>query len=85
MLQQKAFFPPFGSMDLKKRNNGRFNPGTMEARSGETESDRAIVLVIAPMLLKCGDSQGGNYEHSVVLEKALVDIDLPKGKRLGRF
>ena len=83
MLQQKAFFVLLGANELEQYNHSQYDPSVMEIRYGKdpTPKSQSIVLVVAPLLLKRGNSRGQNYDATVVIEKAEVDTETPKGKR----
>lgn len=84
MQQQKSYFALLGARELTKEYNCLFNPNTMEIRLGKTPkgpSEREFQLVIAPLLLKRGNSEGQEYNTVVEIEKAQVDIELPKKKK----
>lgn len=82
MLQQKAYFMLSGAKEFEKSSDGRYDPALMEIRYGKDPSQKSrVVLVVAPLLLKKGDLQGQNYDVGVVIERAQVDIEAPKGKR----
>lgn len=82
MLQQKAYFVLFGAKEFEKSNDGRYDPALMEIRYGKDPSHKSrVVLVVAPLLFKKGNSQGQNYDAGIAIEKAQVDFEVPKGKR----
>ncbi|RSL67501.1 hypothetical protein CEP54_003232 [Fusarium duplospermum] len=60
------------SQDRSKRQ--RYNPNTMEpiAYEGELSSESIVKMVISPFLRKAGNSDGQNYESTMLLIKATV-------------
>jgi hypothetical protein len=86
MQQQKASFFLWGEKELRKQKNGLYDPSVMEVRYGKASDGRKDVyvqLLIAPLLVKCGTSDGRDYTVTVVLEKAQVDIAVPPKKYKG--
>lgn len=84
MQQQRAFFILLGAKDVLSMNDGRFDASTMEVRFGKlskSQKDRYMVLLTAPLMLKRGNSDGQDYKKPIVIEKAQIDIELPKKKR----
>lgn len=88
--QQKAEFEIFGAAqlvsvyNLKTPYNIIYTPTTMEARLGsvsERGDEQRVELFITPVLMKRGNADGQDYERNIVLEKAEVDLDRPRGKR----
>ncbi|KAF4637556.1 hypothetical protein G7Y89_g525 [Cudoniella acicularis] len=84
MQQQKAYFTFLNTKELDKETE--YNPDIMEVRFGTVRSSRkhSVVLIYTPALLKNGNSDGQNYDTTVVVEKALVDIEVPR-RRKGIF
>ena len=82
MQQQKASFSLLDTRYLAQHNNRTYDHSMMEVRLGKISSSRQqhVVLLTAPILLKTGDSDGKDYKTSVILEKALVDLEPPKTK-----
>lgn len=82
-LQQKADFVFLGAQQLWHMNGGMYAPDLMELRYGKqgSQKEQIVALVPVPMLGKRGDSQGRNYDRMTVIEKALVDVDVPRKKR----
>lgn len=82
--QQMASFALLGADQLLKQDSGLYNPDTMEVRYGKASDGKLVELLIAPLLLKRGTSDGQDYHITVVIEKAQVDTAVPpkKGKGL---
>lgn len=83
MQQQKASFCLFTTSEFTTRapNRLQYEPTTMEIRYGKvTSSNRPqnISLLIAPLLVKFGTSDGTDYGTYLVIEKAHVDIEVLK-------
>jgi hypothetical protein len=86
MQQQRASFLLWGATELRKQNNGLYDPSAMEVRYGKApdgRKDKYMGLLIAPLLLKQGTSDGRSYTVSVIIEKAQVDIAVPPKKHKG--
>src|SRR6202011_3087529 len=86
MQQQRASFLLWGDQELRKQNNGLYDPSAMEVRHGKVSDGRKekfMELLIAPLLLRQGTSDGRNYNVTVILEKAQVDIAVPPKKHKG--
>ena len=86
MQQQRASFVLLGAAELWKQSKGLYDPSTMEVRLGKISNgkkEKFMELLIAPLLLKSGTSDGRNYTATVIIEKAQVDIDVPSKKHKG--
>lgn len=83
MQQQRAYFTLWGGTELRNVKNGLYDPEIMEVRFGQVSSSRRhqyMELLIAPLLLKQGNSDGTDYSEFKTIEKAQVDIDIPSKK-----
>jgi hypothetical protein len=83
MQQQKAYIYLGGTREFKPANNDApYNPDTMEIRRGKPSNNRArnMELLITPILIRMGNLEGDDYASGIVLSKALVDIEVPRGK-----
>ncbi|KAK8000515.1 hypothetical protein PG990_013115 [Apiospora arundinis] len=49
-----------------------FRPGSMESIAGPVRDNEVVELVVSPVLVKCGTSEGVDYDRLNVLEKARV-------------
>jgi hypothetical protein len=85
MQQQRAYFLFWGNPRLRELNRGRYDPELMEVRFGDVSDRRNqyMELLIAPALMKQGNSDGRDYTGFLVIEKAQVDIAVPPQKRRG--
>jgi hypothetical protein len=81
MQQQKTYFKLLSAKEVAKPNNGLYDPSMMEVRNGKVTKSRSMVLLIVPALLKTGNSEGNEYRTRVIIEKAQVDIEIPKSKK----
>ncbi|KAL2070909.1 hypothetical protein VTL71DRAFT_13935 [Oculimacula yallundae] len=82
-LQQKAEFVTLGMGGLWQKNGGLYASNMMEIRYGKQGShkEQLVCLVSSPLLGKKSDSQGRAYDQMAVIEKAQVDVDVPRKKR----
>jgi hypothetical protein len=81
MQQQKAHLRLSGTKDKPTHQLCMFDPETMEVRVGKALPSRPMLLLVAPMLLKSGNSQGQDYRTTTVLEKAQVDTEIATSKK----
>jgi hypothetical protein len=81
MQQQRAYFVLLGAKELHR---DRYNSGNMEVRFGKVLNGQRqfVTLLIGPLLLKRGNSEGKEFNTSIVIEKAEVDVEVPR-RRLG--
>lgn len=81
MQQQKAFFSLTGATEFSRAPNGlQYEPANMEIRHGKVSNSgrpQNMCLLITPLLVKWGKSDGTDYGTSLVMERAQVDIEVP--------
>jgi len=84
MQQQKAYFALWGAPEFLRNNSGIYDCTTMDVRFGKVSSSNRsqhLRLLHAPLLAKWGRSDGKDYGTCVVLEKAVVDLEIPSSGR----